>query len=51
MDKSVAELNIEHYRKMLATDLDAAKRETAPGTSSSTSGADPEWAVMTPPPT
>ncbi len=28
MDKSVAELNIEHYRKLLATEIDAAKRET-----------------------
>lgn len=27
MDKSVAELNIEYYRKLLATDLDAEKRE------------------------
>jgi hypothetical protein len=28
MDKSVAELNIEHYRKLLAsTDLDEAKRK------------------------
>jgi hypothetical protein len=28
MDKSVARLNIEHYRKLLATDLDATKRQT-----------------------
>jgi hypothetical protein len=28
MDKSVAELNIEHCRKLLATDLDAVKRKT-----------------------
>jgi hypothetical protein len=28
MDKSVARLNIEHYRKLLATDLDATKRKT-----------------------
>jgi hypothetical protein len=29
MDKSVAELNIEHYRKLLASaDLDEAKRKT-----------------------
>jgi hypothetical protein len=27
MDKSVARLNIEHYRKLLATDLDATKRQ------------------------
>lgn len=27
MDKSVARLNIEHYRKLLATDLDDAKRK------------------------
>ena len=28
MDKSVAELNIEHYRKLLATDIDAIKHKT-----------------------
>jgi len=28
MDKSVARLNIEHYRKLLATDLDDTKRQT-----------------------
>ena len=28
MDKSVAELNIAHYRKLLNTDLDATKRAT-----------------------
>lgn len=28
MDKSVAELNVEHYRKLLLTDLDAVKRKT-----------------------
>jgi hypothetical protein len=28
MDKSVARLNIEHYRKLLATDLDDIKRQT-----------------------
>ena len=28
MDKSVAELNIDHYRKLLATGLDTGKRET-----------------------
>jgi hypothetical protein len=27
MDKSVARLNIAHYRKLLATDLDATKRQ------------------------
>ena len=27
MDKSVARLNIEHYRKLLATDLDAPTRQ------------------------
>ena len=26
MDKRVARLNIEHYRKLLATELDEAKR-------------------------
>jgi hypothetical protein len=28
MDESVARLNIEHYRKLLATDLDAPTRQT-----------------------
>lgn len=28
MDESVARLNIAHYRKLLATDLDAPKRQT-----------------------
>ena len=28
MDKAVARLNIEHYQKLLATETDAAKRET-----------------------
>lgn len=28
MDKTVAELNIEHYRKLLLTDIDEVKRET-----------------------
>ena len=32
MDKSVAELNIEHYRKLLASgSLDEAKRKTVEG--------------------
>lgn len=32
MDKSVAELNIEHYRKLLASaDLDDVKRNTVLG--------------------
>lgn len=32
MDKSVAELNVEHYRKLLAsTDMDEAKRKTVEG--------------------
>lgn len=32
MDKSVAELNIEHYRKLLASaDLDDVKRKTVLG--------------------
>ncbi len=28
MDKAVAHLNIEHYRKLLVTETDQAKRET-----------------------
>ena len=28
MDKTVARLNIEHYRKLLATEQDEAKRQT-----------------------
>ncbi len=28
MDKAVARLNIEHYRKLLATETDEKKRET-----------------------
>jgi hypothetical protein len=28
MDKSVARLNIEHYRRLLATDIDDGKRQT-----------------------
>ncbi len=28
MDKSVAKLNIEHYRKLLQTDLEESKRQT-----------------------
>ncbi|HEY0327663.1 MAG TPA: hypothetical protein VGC77_01070 [Rhodopseudomonas sp.] len=28
MDKSVARLNIEHYQKLLKTDLDETKRQT-----------------------
>jgi hypothetical protein len=31
MDKAVARLNIEHYRKLLATEADEAKRETLRG--------------------
>ena len=31
MDKSVAELNMEHFRKLLATNLDTGKRETVEG--------------------
>ena len=32
MDKSVAELNIEHYRKLLASgDMDETKRKTVEG--------------------
>ena len=27
MDKSIAKLNIEHYKKMLACETDATKRE------------------------
>ncbi len=27
MDKAVAKLNIEHYKKLLASETDAAKRE------------------------
>lgn len=28
MDKAIARLNIEHYRKLLATETDEGKRET-----------------------
>jgi len=28
MDKTVADLNIEHFRKMLAVETDPAKRQT-----------------------
>jgi len=28
MDKTVARLNIEHYRKLLETEIDQKKRET-----------------------
>ena len=28
MDRTVAQLNIEHYRRLLATETDDAKRET-----------------------
>jgi hypothetical protein len=28
VDRAVARLNIEHYRRLLATDLDAEKRRT-----------------------
>ena len=28
MDRTVARLNIEHYRKLLAEKMDAAKRQT-----------------------
>jgi hypothetical protein len=28
MDKSVAKLNIEHYKRLLASETDAAKRES-----------------------
>ena len=28
MDKTVADLNIEHYKKLLATETDPAKRQT-----------------------
>jgi hypothetical protein len=28
MDKTVARLNIEHYRKLLATEVDETKRQT-----------------------
>lgn len=28
MDKNVARLNIEHYRRLLATELDDVKRQT-----------------------
>ena len=28
MDESIAKLNIEHYKNVLASEIDAAKRET-----------------------
>jgi hypothetical protein len=28
MDRTVARLNIEHYRRLLSTDLDETKRQT-----------------------
>jgi hypothetical protein len=28
MDKTIADLNIEHYQRLLASELDATKRET-----------------------
>jgi hypothetical protein len=28
VDRTVADLNIEHYRKLLATETDAVKRQT-----------------------
>ena len=28
MDESIAQLNIEHYKKLLTSEIDTAKRET-----------------------